>query len=108
MTPQPFFVYLRAGAVHAPHHVPKSGRQDKGHTTRAGTPVRAETLERQKKLGVIPQTPTGRQTQGLQGVGLAPEAERRLFARQAEVFSGFLEQTDSEIGRFEQRSRRSA
>jgi arylsulfatase A-like enzyme len=32
--------------------------------------------------------------------GFAAE-HRRLFARQAEVFSGFLEQTDSEIGRFE-------
>ena len=29
-----------------------------------------------------------------------PADQRRLFARQAEVFSGFLEQTDDEIGRF--------
>jgi hypothetical protein len=31
-----------------------------------------------------------------------PEAQRKLFARQAEVFAGFLEHTDHEIGRLEQ------
>ena len=29
-----------------------------------------------------------------------PADQRRLFARQAEVFAGFLEHTDAEIGRF--------
>jgi len=61
----------------------------------------------------------GRQVQGAvrQGLGpagtqLAPKPEeivdwdslpadnRRLFARQAEVFAGFMEQTDTEVGRF--------
>ncbi|TMH33515.1 MAG: arylsulfatase, partial [Betaproteobacteria bacterium] len=81
MTPdKPFFVYFATGAVHAPHHVPKEwadkykGQYDKGWDV-----VRNETLERQKKL---------------------PVPDRRLFARQAEVFAGFLEQTDYEIGRF--------
>ena len=29
-----------------------------------------------------------------------PADQRRLFARQAEVFAGFLEHTDDQIGRF--------
>jgi arylsulfatase A-like enzyme len=37
--------------------------------------------------------------EGHQGLGFAAGRHRRLFARQAEVFAGFLEQTDHEIGR---------
>ncbi len=103
MTPdKPFFVYFATGAVHAPHHVPKAwadkyrGQFDKGWDA-----VRAETIERQKKLGVIPpSTRLGDRPKDIKAWDSLPPEHRRLFARQAEVFSGFLEQTDHEIGRF--------
>ena len=70
-------------------------------STRAGTQVRNETLERQKKLGVIPaNTQLGERPKDIVAWDSLPADQRRLFARQAEVFSGFLEQTDAEIGRF--------
>jgi arylsulfatase len=104
MTPdKPFFVYFATGATHAPHHVPKEWADKyKGQYDKGWDAVRAETLERQKKLGVVPpNTVLGDRPKDIKAWDSLPEAERRLFARQAEVFSGFLEQTDSEIGRFE-------
>jgi len=102
MTPdKPFFVYFAPGATHAPHHVPPewiakwAGKFDQGWDK-----LREETLARQIKLGVVPS-----------GTKLAPKPpaikdwdklsadEKRLFARQAEVFAAYLDYTDHEIGR---------
>ena len=56
MTPdKPFFVYYATGAVHAPHHVPKEWADKyKGQFDTGWDQIRTETIERQKKLGVIP------------------------------------------------------
>ncbi|HEU4431033.1 MAG TPA: arylsulfatase [Myxococcota bacterium] len=105
MTPdKPFFVYYATGAVHAPHHVPKEwadkyeGQFDKGWDQ-----VRSETIERQKKLGVIPaNTRLGDRPKDIAAWDSLPADQRRLFTRQAEVFAGFLEQTDHEVGRLKQ------
>ena len=104
MTPdKPFFVYYATGAVHAPHHVPKEWADKyKGQFDKGWDQVRAETLEREKKLGVVPAaTKLAPRPKDIKAWDELPADQRRLFARQAEVFSGFLEQTDSEIGRFE-------
>lgn len=103
MTPdKPFFVYYATGAVHAPHHVPKEWADKyKGQFDKGWDQVRTETVERQKALGVIPaNTKLGERPADLKAWQDLPEDQRRLFARQAEVFAGFLEQTDHEIGRF--------
>ena len=104
MTPdKPFFVYYATGATHAPHHVPKEWADKyKGQFDKGWDQVRSETLERQKKLGVVPaNTQLADRPKDIKAWDSLPADQRRLFARQAEVFSGFLEQTDSEIGRFE-------
>ena len=65
--------------------------------------MRNETLERQKKLGIVPaNTRLGERPKDLAAWDSLPADQRRLFARQAEVFAGFLEHTDAEIGRFRQ------
>jgi arylsulfatase A-like enzyme len=102
LTPEkPFFVYYAPGAVHAPHHVPKE-RIDrwKGKFDQGWDKLREEILARQIERGVVPT-----------GTTLAPKPEaipdwdtlttdqKRLFARQAEVFAAFVEMTDHEIGR---------
>jgi arylsulfatase A-like enzyme len=102
LTPdKPFFVYYAPGATHAPHHVPADriakwkGKFDQGWDT-----MREHILARQSELGVVPK-----------GTKLAPKPEaipewdslsadeKRLFARQVEVFAAFVEMTDAEIGR---------
>jgi arylsulfatase A-like enzyme len=103
MTPdKPFFVYFATGATHAPHHVPKEWADKyKGQFDKGWDAVRNETIERQKELGVIPaNTQLGPRPKDIVAWDTLPADQRRLFARQAEVFSGFLEQTDDEIGRF--------
>jgi arylsulfatase len=102
MTPdKPFFVYYATGAVHAPHHVPKEWADKyKGQFDKGWDQVRFETIERQKKLGVIPaNTQLAPRPEDIKDWDKLPAEERRLFARQAEVFAGFMAQTDYEVGR---------
>jgi arylsulfatase A-like enzyme len=105
MTPdKPFFVYYATGAVHAPHHVPKAWADTyKGQFDKGWDQVRNDTLTRQKQLGVVPaNTRLGDRPKDIQAWDALPADQRRLFARQAEVFAGFLEHTDHEIGRLKQ------
>ncbi len=105
MTPdKPFFVYYATGATHAPHHVPKEWADKyKGQFDKGWDQVRAETLERQKKLGVVPaDTRLADRPKDLAAWDSLPADQRRLFVRQAEVFAGFLEHTDNQVGRFRQ------
>jgi arylsulfatase len=102
MTPdKPFFMYFATGAVHAPHHVPKEWADKyKGQFDKGWDQVRKETIARQKELGVIPgDTKLAERPADLKAWASLPPEHRRLFARQAEVFAGFLEQTDHEVGR---------
>ena len=62
--------------------------------------MREETLERQKKLGVVPvNTVLAPKPKEIKDwANLTPE-EKRLFEKQMEVFAGFGEHTDYEVGR---------
>ena len=72
-----------------------SGKFDQGWDK-----VREETFERQKKLGVIPTdaklTP---RAPGVQAWDTLSAEEKRVFSRFMEVYAGYLEQTDHNIGR---------
>jgi len=102
LTPdKPFFVYFAPGAVHAPHHVPQSyidkwhGRFDEGWDV-----IRERIFEQQKKLGVIPaDTKLAAKPNDIKDWADLSAKEKKLFARQAEVFAAFLEMTDYETGR---------
>ena len=114
---KPWFSYVCPGAGHAPHHIFKewadkyAGRFDMGYEA-----YREIVLENQKRLGIVPAdtelSPMNpyAQTQGPHGEPwplqdtVRPwdslnEDEKRLFARMAEVFAGFLSYTDAQIGR---------
>jgi len=102
MTPdKPFFVYFATGAVHAPHHVSKvwsdkyKDKFDKGWDA-----VREETVKNQKKMGIIPEsTKLAPKPKDIKDWKELPKNNQKLFARQAEVFAGFMEMTDFEVGR---------
>jgi arylsulfatase A-like enzyme len=102
LTPdKPFFIYFAPGATHAPHHVPKSWiAKYKGKFDQGWDAVREQTLARQKRLGVVPlETKLAPKPQAIKDWAALSPDEKKLFARQMEVFAGFGEYTDTEIGR---------
>ena len=98
---KPFFIYYAPGATHAPHHVPAEWRDKyKGKFDQGWDKVRAETLERQKKLGVVPpNTRLGPKPKDIKDWDTLSADEKKLFTRQMETYAGFSEHTDNEIGR---------
>jgi arylsulfatase len=102
MTPdKPFFIYFATGAVHAPHHVSKEWSDKyKGKFDKGWDAVREETVGKQKEMGVIPaNTKLADKPRDIKDWDALSDDERKLFARQAEVFAGFMEMTDYEVGR---------
>ena len=109
LTPdKPFFMYFAPGATHAPHHVPKEWiAKYKGKFDQGWDKLREETLARQKALGVVPADTEARaETRSDQGLGQAVGRREELFARQMEVFAGFGEYADYEMGRLVRCDRR--
>ncbi|MGY4303926.1 arylsulfatase A-like enzyme [Bradyrhizobium sp. USDA 4369] len=102
LTPdKPFFMYFAPGATHAPHHVPKEWiAKYKGKFDRGWDAMREETLARQIKLGVVPAgTKLAPKPEAIKDWASLNADEKKLFTRQMEVFAGFGEYTDTEIGR---------
>ena len=102
LTPdKPFFVYFAPGATHAPHHVPQAWIDKyKGKFDQGWDKVREEILERQKKLGIVPQnTQLAPKPKDIKDWEDLSADEKKLFTRQMEVYAGFAEHTDYEIGR---------
>jgi arylsulfatase len=114
---KPFFLYYAFGAGHAPHQVPKEwadkykGKFDMGYEA-----YRELVFKKQKKLGIIPDSaelspinPYG-DLKGPKGQAwpeqdiVRPWAslsadEKKLFARMAEVYAGFVSHADHQLGR---------
>jgi len=98
---KPFFVYFSTGASHAPHHVAgKWADKYKGKFDAGWDALRVQTFERQKKLGVIPAdaqlTP---RNAAMPAWDSLTATEKALYARQMEVFCGYQENADYNIGR---------
>ena len=102
LTPdKPFFIYFAPGATHAPHHVPKEWiAKYKGQFDQGWDKVREETLARQIKLGVVPAgTKLAPKPEAIKDWDTLSPDEKKLFAREMEVFAGFGEYADTEVGR---------
>ena len=98
---KPWFLYYSTGATHAPHHVAKEWADKyKGQFDDGWDVYREKTLDRQKALGVVPED-----TELTERPDLFPaweslsDAEKTLYARQMEVFAGFSENADWNVGR---------
>jgi arylsulfatase A-like enzyme len=98
---KPFFMYYAPGATRAPHHAPKEySAKYKGKFDEGWDVLREKTLERQKQLGIVPQnTQLAAKPKEITNWNDHSDIEKKLFARQMEVFAGFAEHTDHEIGR---------
>ncbi len=98
---RPFFLYYAPGATHAPHHPKKEwiakyqGKFDQGWDQ-----VREETLARQKELGIVPaNTRLTKRPEGIAAWDSLNAEQKQLYAYMMEIYAGFLEQTDFNVGR---------
>lgn len=102
LTPdKPFFMYYAPGATHAPHQPPASyidrfkGKFDDGWDA-----YREKTLARQIELGVVPEgTQLPPKPEFIKDWDGLSDVEKKIFARQMEIFAAFAEHTDDQVGR---------
>jgi arylsulfatase len=97
----PFMMLWASGSMHSPHHAPDSiidkyaGKFDQGWDV-----AREEILERQKALGIIPaDTLLTERIPEIPAWDSLPDQEKKLYARQMEVFAAQMEWVDHQIGR---------
>jgi arylsulfatase len=108
---RPWFMWFCPGANHAPHHAPQEyidkykGAFDDGYEA-----YREWALPRMMERGVLPEgtelSPMNPMTDGtysplddVRPWDSLSDDEKRLFVRMAEVFAGFSEYTDHQVGR---------
>jgi arylsulfatase len=102
LTPdKPFFTYFATGATHAPHHAPKEWiAKYKGKFDMGWDKLREQTLAKQIELGVVPkETKLAPKPEAIKDWESLSTKEKELYAHQMEVFAGFAEYTDHEVGR---------
>ena len=98
---KPWMMYYSTGCSHAPHHVAKDwADRYKGKFDQGWDIYREQTLQRQKRLGVVPEDTelTGRPDLFPAWDSLS-DAQKKLYARQMEVFAGYSENADWNVGR---------
>lgn len=98
---KPWFMYYSTGCAHAPHHVASewadkyAGRFDAGWDE-----YRKTVFARQKELGVVPQDAELTDRPDLfPAWDSLSDAEKTLYVRQMEVFAGYSENADWNVGR---------
>ena len=98
---KPFFVYFSTGCSHAPHHVSQAWAQKyRGRFDQGWDRLREETFARQKTLGVIPaETELTPRDNAFPAWDSLPDRLKDYYARQMEVYAGFSENADHNVGR---------
>lgn len=101
MPDRPFFVYFAPGATHAPHHVPAEWPEKyRGRFSGGWDVERERTLTRQKELGIVPaDTDLTARNPLIPAWDDMPDELKPVLERQMEVYAGFLEHTDQQVGR---------
>jgi arylsulfatase A-like enzyme len=98
---KPFYLHLCFGATHAPHHVAKEWADKyKGVFDDGWDAYREKAFARQKELGIVPaDAELSRHDPDVPDWDSLPAPERQLCARMMEVFAGFLDHADHQVGR---------
>ena len=101
MPDKPFFAYFAPGATHAPHHVPPQWSDKyRGAFDDGWDAQRDRTFARQKELGVIPaDAELTARPEEIPPWEEMPEELKPVLAREMEVYAGFLEHVDHNLGR---------
>ncbi|WP_205959859.1 arylsulfatase [Flammeovirga aprica] len=97
---QPFFLYFSTGAAHSPLQAPDEFIEKyKGKFDNGWDAMREETFNRQKEMGIIPaNTKLTERPEVLEAWDSYTDEERKVLARQMEVYAGFLDHTDHYVG----------
>jgi arylsulfatase len=98
---KPFFMYWASGASHGPHQVPKEWADKyKGKFDDGWDKYRERVFQRAKQMGWIPQnaelTPRPATLPSWDSI---PDDEKPFQRRLMEVFAGFTEHVDAQVGR---------
>ena len=98
---KPFFVYFSTGCSHAPHHVAKAWADKyKGKFDQGWDRLREEIFARQKALGVIPaDAELTARDEAFPAWDDVPDKLKAFYARQMEVYAGYSENADHNVGR---------
>lgn len=98
---KPFFMYWAPGGVHGPLHVNAQWADKyKGKFDQGWDKLREETFARQKALGWIPaNTELTPRDPTMAAWADIPEAERAFQTRLMELYAGFVEHTDAQVGK---------
>jgi arylsulfatase len=97
----PFMMLWASGSMHSPHHAPAEYRlKYRGKFDMGWDKAREMILENQKRLGIIPKdTKLTKRIDEIPAWDSLNENEKKLYARQMEVFAAQMELVDYEIGR---------
>ena len=98
---RPFLMYWAPGGVHGPHHVAKKySDKYKGQFDGGWDACQKRNFERQKEMGWIPaDTKLAPRPEGMPAWEDVPEEEKAFQVRLMEVYAGFLEHTDVQVGK---------
>jgi arylsulfatase len=98
---RPFLMWWTPGAVHGPHHVAEEwAAKYKGKFSDGWDAYQERVFERQKAMGWIPaETRRPPRPEGMPAWEDIPEEERAFHERMMEVYAGFLEHTDAQVGK---------
>ena len=98
---KPFFMYWAPGGVHGPHHVAQQWADKyKGKFDQGWDKLREEVFARQKAMGWIPaDTKLTPRHATMPAWADIPESERAFQSRLMELYAGFCEHTDAEVGK---------
>ncbi len=98
---KPFMMYWAPGAAHGPHHVAKEWADKyKGRFDSGWDAYRKRVHKRQLDSGIIPAgTKLTPRDETIPSWDSIPEDQRAFQTRLMEVFAGFVEHTDNEVGK---------
>jgi arylsulfatase A-like enzyme len=98
---KPFFVYYSTGCSHAPHHVaPEWADKYKGKFDQGWDRLREEVFARQQQMGVIPaDAKLTARDDAFPAWDDVPDKLKAYYARQMEVYAGYSENADHNVGR---------
>jgi arylsulfatase len=98
---QPFFMYWAPGGVHGPHQVANQWADKyKGKFDDGWDKYRDRVYARQKELGYLPaDAKLTARPDSMPGWDEIPDSEKPFQRRLMEVFAGYCEHTDSQVGR---------